>query len=971
MFSRKNLLSAFVVAALSTTALTPLASVAVAAEAAAPAILPGAVEFAQAHSDIKPDAQARYGRLPNGLTYIIYPNKTPPGVVSLRMRFATGSMMESEAQLGLAHFLEHMAFNGSKNVPEGDMVKILERHGLKFGPDTNAYTSFDETVYMLDLPKNDEEIIDTGLFLFRETAGNLTLDPKAIDKERGVVLGEERARNSPGLRAYIGWAKAAFPGQLYGERLPIGSTKIIAEAPAQAFVDYYNDFYRPELTTIIVAGDIDADQIEAKIKAKFSDLTPRSKRPLDKLSFGTYGPQKTLNAYTYAEAGLSNSLQVSWFKPFDDSWETEASDFTDMLDDLAFAVVNQRLERLAKSPDSAFSAASVGNGTITRTAEAIDLDITPKPGKDKEAYQQALTVVRQFETYGATDEEVARVLANWTATQEAAAKREKTRDTGSIVNQLVGTLGDKEVMTAPSQDLAFFNKIKPRLTTAAVSERAKTLFSGDGPMVAHMANDLGGFDKAALLATHQTLLAQQVDKPATTVKKAWPYETFGKAPAAIVKETVLADIGVTQLVYANGVRVNIKPTDFKDNEVLVNIRFDGGLTTIGQDKGALISAANWTGLREGGLGKLDSEEIKDTLAGRLFGTGFGIGDEATVLSGSTTPDDFGLQMQVLTAFTTDPGFREAALERIKSQLPNLYQTITATPSAVFSTKGPRILRNGDKRFGLPEQDAALAVKNDEIKALVSGILSNAPIEITIVGDITVEDVKKVLATTFATLPKRAEKITPVKGADTLTFPKTNLHQVLTHTGRADQNISFIAWPTTDFFANTQEARATELLAEVLTLRLTEEIREKQGASYGSSAGSTMSSTFKGFGYLSASATVKPEVDQTFFDSVMVIADDLKAKPITEDELLRARKPVLDRYDVQVKTNGYWIGALPGIQADPRDLAAIRSRKAELLKVTPADIQTEAKKWLVKEKVLRIQVKPADKPAEKAADKPAS
>ncbi|ESQ78456.1 pitrilysin family protein [Asticcacaulis sp. YBE204] len=964
MLMRKKLLTALAVAALSTTALTPLTSVAVAAEAAAPAILPGAVEFAQAHSDVKPDAQARYGRLSNGLTYVIYPNKTPPGAVSLRMRFATGSMMESEAQLGLAHFLEHMAFNGSKNVPEGEMVKILERHGLKFGPDTNAYTSFDETVYMLDLPKNDHETIATGLFLFYETAGNLTLNPKAIDKERGVVLGEERARNSPAFKQYVDWAKAAFPGQSYGHRLPIGSTEIIAKAPAKAFVDYYNDFYRPELTTIIVAGDIDPDQIEAMIKAKFSDLKPRSKRPLDTLTYGTYGPQKTANAYTYVEAGLRNNIQMSWFKPVDESWESEAKNFDSYLDDLAFTIVNQRLERLAKLPDTAFAAASVGDGTVTKTAEVVELSVTPKPGKDKEAYQQALTVVRQFETYGATDDEVARVLANWTASQEAAAKGEKTRNTGNIVNSIVGTLGDKEVLTAPSQNLAFFTRVKPRLTTAAVTERAKTLFSGDGPMIAHTADNLGGFDKPAMLATYQALMAQTVEKPVAVVKKAWPYESFGTAPAKIVKETVLEDLGVTQLVYANGIKVNIKPTDFKDNEILINVRFGGGMQTIDQAASVDLAAANWVNLFDGGLGKLESEEIKDTLAGRIYGAGFGIGEESSTLSGGTTPTDFALQMQVFMAFITDAAYRPEALDRLKSFLPDYYQSLPVTPNGIFTSKGARILHNGDPRFGLPEKDAALAVKNDTVKALVTGILANAPIEITIVGDITVDQAKAELDKTFALLPKRAETVTPAKGADVVTFPTTNLHQVLTHNGRADQNISFIAWPTTDFFSDTQEARNTELLAAVLTLRLTEEIREKQGASYGSSAGSSMSAAFKGYGYLAAQATVKPDTDQTFYDSVMLIAADLVAKPITEDELLRARKPILDRYDVQLKTNGYWIGVLPGIQADPRDLAAIRSRKAELLKVTPADIQTTAKKWLVKDKALRIQVKPADKAAEK-------
>lgn len=959
MFMRKRFFSALAVLALSTTALTPL-SARTETTVTAPAVLPGAIQFAQDHSDLKPDPAARYGRLPNGLTYIIYPNKTPPGVVSVRMRFGAGSLMESEEQLGLAHFLEHMAFNGSKNVPEGDMVKILERHGLKFGPDTNAYTSFAETVYMLDLPKNDEEIIDTALFLMRETAGNLTLDPAAIDKERGVVLGEERARVSPSFRAYVDWAKTAFPNQLYANRLPIGSVDIIAKAPAQAFIDYYNDFYRPELTTIIVAGDIDADQIEAKIKAKFSDLTARSKRPLNELTYGTYTPLKA-TAHTYAEPGVRSSVDINWFKPYDASYETRASDLSDAMDNLALTIVNQRLERISKRPDSAFAAASVGKSSTDLTAESITLSVTPKPGMAQKAFEQAVTVVRQFEKFGATEDEVNRVLSDWSAGYEASAKGEKTRNTGDIVDGLVGTLGDKEVYTSPTQNLAQFNAFKPLLTVDAVNKRAATLFSGDGPLLSHIADDLRGFDKLALLNSYETVLAQVVEKPAVDIKKAWPYTQFGEA-AKITSETQLADIGVTQLTYANGLKVNIKPTDYKDNEILITVRFDGGITTIPYDKSTVLTATNWVGLFDGGLGQLDSEEIKETLAGRLFGVNFGIGDDSASLSGNTQPDDFPLQMQVLMAFVTDPAFRPEALDRLKAFIPDYYNSLPSTPNGVFSIYGGRLIRNGDPRYGLPDQDAALKVSNDDMKALVNGILTNAPIEITLVGDITVEEAKTVIGQTFATLPKRADKATPVTGADAVAFPSKDLHQVLTHKGRDDQNLSFIAWPTTDFFADTQKGRATEMLAAVLTLRLTDEIREKQGASYGSSAGSTMSSAFKGFGYISASATVKPDADQTFYDSVMLIADDLKAKPISEDELLRARKPVLDRYEVQIKTNGYWAGVLPGITDDARNLEAIRSRRAQLMAVTPADIQAMAKTWLVKEKVLRIQVKPETKPA---------
>ncbi|MFT4090787.1 MAG: insulinase family protein [Asticcacaulis sp.] len=957
MFSRNLFVCTFVSFALTTTALTPVSSATnpVASQTTAPS---GSTSFAHEHSDIAPDPATRFGRLPSGFTYIIYPNKTPPGVVSVRLRVAAGSLQESDHQLGLAHFVEHMAFNGSKNVPEGEMVKILERHGLQFGPDTNAYTSFGETVYMLDLPKNDAEIVDTALFLMRETAGNLTMDTAAIDKERGVVLGEERVRDTPPMRAYVDFMKTAFPNQRLSKRLPIGLVDTIRNAPAQAFIDYYNDFYRPELTTLIVAGDINPDEIEAKIKERFGDFEARSKRPLNDTDFGPY-TALPLTANTYTEAGLRKSLKIEWFKPFDDRYETLSVLEESLLDNLALSILNQRLERLANSDSAEFISAGAGQSGLPHTADSVSLAIIPKPGRDKEAFEQAYTVLRQFETYGVTEAEVTRVLNNWDASYDASAKGENTRNTGSIVNGLTGSLEDRSVYNAPSQAQAQYQQIRPKLTVSAVNTRAKSLFSGDGPLISHTADDLKGFDKAAMLASFNAVQNRSIEAPAVTAKKDWPYTDFGQA-SALLSETQLADIGVTQLSYANGVRVNIKPTDFKDNEILVSVRLGKGIRDFTAADSTSITAANWTGITDGGLGQLDAEDIRESLSGHIYGTSFGIGNDATTLSGSTTPTDFALQLQYMTAFLTDAAFRPSAFERIRGLLPDYYSSLSTTPSGVFSRYGSRIIYGGDQRFGMPEPADVLALDNAQLKTLVTGIFTGAPLEITIVGDITPEDVKAQLADTFAALPARPAP-TPAAMSDDVRFPRDNLHQVLTHQGRDDQNMSLLVWPATDFYADIPESYATELLSAVLTLRLTEEIREKQGAAYGSSSNSNLSGTFKGFGYLTASATVKPDMDQTFYDSVIAIAEDLKAKPISEDELLRARKPVLDRQDVQIKTNGYWLGALSGIQSDPRRLENIRERKSRLTQVTPADIQAVAQKWLLTDRLLRIQVKPADKP----------
>ncbi|MCK5909293.1 MAG: insulinase family protein, partial [Caulobacter sp.] len=228
-------------------------------------------QWAQALSDIAPDPAWRFGVLPNGMRYAIRKNATPPAQASLRLWFDAGSLMEADDQQGLAHFLEHMAFNGSKNVPEGEMIKILERHGLAFGADTNASTGFDETVYQLDLPKTDDGTVDTSLMLLREAAGELTIAPEAVDRERGVVLSEERARDTPGYRVAIKTLSAQMEGQLPPKRIPIGKTEVLKAAPAQRIRDFYEAYYRPERAVLVAVGDFDVDAMEAKIKGRFGD----------------------------------------------------------------------------------------------------------------------------------------------------------------------------------------------------------------------------------------------------------------------------------------------------------------------------------------------------------------------------------------------------------------------------------------------------------------------------------------------------------------------------------------------------------------------------------------------------------------------------------------------------------------------------------------------------------------------------
>ncbi len=789
----------------------------------------------------------------------------------------------------------------------------------------------------------------------RETAGNLLLDDGAIDRERGVILGEERASDSPGLHSYMKWANDALPGQVYPTRLPIGKVDIINTAKHGQFADFYNNFYRPEQATLILVGDFDPAAMEAKVKARFGDWTPAA-GAIRVTDYGAYKPKGVI-ADTYTETGLRDDINATWFAPIDTNYQSVAKETQDFTDDLRLSILNERLERAAKLADTPFVAASVSNGDIDHSARITQFDVTPKPGQDKAAFAAAYTIVRQYVEFGATQDELDRQLANNEADFQAALQGANTRNSRSLSESLVDSMDHNEVFTSPKQDDDYFEALKPTLTLDVINGGNKALFAGDGPFLWHEGEALGDLDKQALTDTYTSVQAAQVTAPEAHVTKPWPYTDFGAAQKP-VKRVEVKDLGLTQLTWANGVKATIKTTDFKADEIGVTVRFAGGLESLSPASHPPVYQASLSSLMEGGLGKLDAQEIKDTLTGKIVSANLGIGEDATMLSGGTTRTDFTTQMQLLMAFTTDAAYRADAFERLKGFIPDYYAQLASSPNGVFQMKGDALLHNGDPRFAMPSQADFLATSNDAVKTLVDTQLKTEPVEITIVGDIDEATAEAELDKTFATLAAR--KAQPVIPADALkvTFPTADLHQVLEHQGRADQDVSFIAWPGADFTSDTKRARALTILSEVLTLRLTDVVREKLGIAYSPYAGNTYSQVFPGYGYLSASAEVKPENDQAFYDAVSGIVTDLKANPISADELLRAQKPVLDKMDTDLKTNTYWAGALPGSISDPKKLDYIRTRRDQYKAVTAADIQTLANTYLDMSKALRIQIKPA-------------
>ena len=903
---------------------------------------------------LTPDPAIRFGTLPNGMRYALRKNATPPGQASLRLRIGAGSMMETDERQGLAHYLEHMAFNGSKTTPEGEMVKTLERLGLAFGADTNASTSFDETTYRLDLPKTDNETVDASLRMLRDVAGELTITQDAVERERGVVLSEERARDTPSYRIFTDRFSFLLKDQLPPKRLPIGKVEVLRTASRDQLVGFYEAYYQPQRTILVAVGDFDLDAMEAKIVASFGGWQAAAPNGPDP-DLGQVA-KRGAEARVSVQAGAALSLQIAWVQPPDRSPDSAAKRGRALTENLGLSVMNRRLSTLSRAANPPFIAAGVSKGDQSDAAEVTTIAVTARPGE----WRQALSAVdlerRRAIRFGVRQDELDREIEEYRSAFRAAAAGAATRRTPGVAADILGALSEDEVPTDPVQELALFESIIGGIQAPQASASLRAAFEGAGPLVfLATPTPIEGGDKA-LLDALDAAGKVEATAPAAPTANVWPYTVFGAGGGGkVAEQREVADLDTVFIRFENGVRLTVKPTKFRDDQILVGVRVGAGLTTIPADR----QSPGWAGsaLLEGGLAKISSEDMERVLASKTYGAGFGVDDDAFAFSGRTRPEDLDVQMQVLAAYVTEPGWRPEAFDRITNYGATLHDQYEATSSGVLRRDLAGLLRNGDRRWTFPTREEIASAKLEDLKGAIAPALARDPIEVVIVGDTTVEKAIAATAATFGALPPRPAPAGPVIGSG-VTFPAPVAAPVIrTHGGRADQAIAYMAWPTDDFFTDTRRSRATQVMVDILKLRLTAELREKQGATYSPSVGYAASQTWTDYGYLAVSMEAPPALMDGFFRDVAKIGADLRETPVTADELARAKTPRLDALERTKATNEYWLGQLTGAQADPRRLQATRSVTAQVEAVTAADVQAVAQRYLKDETAWKLVVRP--------------
>jgi zinc protease len=915
-----------------------------------------------AASDLAADPDVRFGVLPNGMKYALRHNATPRGTVAVRFGIATGSLAEAEDQRGLAHFIEHMAFNGSTHVPEGEMVRLLEREGLAFGADSNASTGFEETSYRLDLPRGDPALIDTALMLMREIGGELTLSPAAVDRERGVILAERQARDSYAQRNLEGLIGFLLPGTIAPQRMPIGMAAVIRSAPAQRLRDFYDRWYRPDQATLVVVGDMDVDAVEAHIRARFGDWAARSSAPA-KPDIGTPDISRPRAADIFVHPAVPESVTLTWLRPWVQQPPTLDRLRRDVLEDIGAGIVQRRLSRLALGEDAPFSRAGFSDDRWFDVAEALTLSATAREGGWAAALATVENELRRARSYGFTEAEVAEQIANARTALRNAAVGAATRPSAALAGQLLGAADGRSVVMSPAERLRLFEQEQPAIDAAAVSAAFGALFDRTGaPLIRVTARAPVAGGTGAVLAAYDHAAAVAVTPPADRANAAFAYGDVGPA-GAVVSDDRIDDLGLRRVRFANQVMLTIKHTDFEEDRVRITVRIDGGSLLNTNDDPTRVALAGLMPL--GGLEAHSADELRSILAGRSVATSFGAGTDSFTMSATTTAAELPLQAQLFAAMLQHPGYRPEAIALFRRVLPQQYAANDATPGAVINRDVAAILANDEARLQTPPLERMLALDWPPFRAAIGDAMAHGAIEIGIVGAVDEDAAIRAIATTFGALPQRRPTFDPHSVARQRRFASDHRTRILVHRGEADQAAVQTYWQARDD-DDLAEAMRLELLGDVYGVLLTEELRERLGKSYSPSAGANLSGHFPGYGFLYASATVDyAEIGAT--ETVMdAIAAQLRDAPVDADTLARARTPMIERLIRSRRDNGYWLGYAVRAQSEPERLDRSRRAIDEVRAATAQELQALARRYLTPERALRIEAVSAERAAQRRA-----
>ena len=900
--------------------------------------------------------EVRTGKLDNGMHYYIRKNATPENRIELRLAVDAGSMQEDDDQQGLAHFVEHMAFNGTTNFAKNDLINFLEKTGVRFGADLNAYTSFDETVYMLQLPTDKEGLIDKGLLVMSDWATGITFAADEIDKERGVIESEWRTGLGANERMRHVWWPKVFYNTRYADRLPIGLMDIIQNAPHDRFRRFYKDWYRPNLQAIIVVGDLDVDEMEKKIKAKFNGLTnpenPREKKlfevPNHKETFVSIATDKeatgiSIQLYTKHEAEKINTL---------DDYRTS------LMHQLYNSMMSSRFAEIAQQNDAPFVSADAGYGNFVRSKDAYYASAEAKEEGILGSLNILLRENQRLLQHGFTDTELARQKLGLEKLAERQYKeRDKSRSSNLAMECVYHFLNDAPLFGA-EKEMQLVKEFLPSITLEEVNQLAKDWIKEENRAVVVTAPD----KKSVILPTEEEIkkvLAAAKDLKLEAYKdKFLDMPLMEKTPTAgkVVDTKIITtdDLAITEYTLSNGVRVILKPTDFKNDQILLSAYSPGG-HSLYEDKD-FVTAQNAANIvDEAGLGVFDQISLEKKLTGANIDLIPYIGERYEGFSGSASVEDFETMLKLVHLYATNPRKDKESFTRLMDQTKEKLRNLSANPMLYFQKEIQKIKTNDHpRRKAIPSEEDIEKIDFERVYEIYNDRFSDfSDFTFVLVGNFEPEKIKGQLELYLGSLPSTNRK---ELGKDVgVTYPtKTSTSNI--KRGLAPQANVYMGFVQEDEWSQ-EKAYHVASMSKVLSIMVRENLREDKGGVYSPYVGGSMRKEPKGLSDITVFFQCAPEDVETLVEAVKEEIKSLQENGPSEENFKKIRETQRRTREGDLEKNRFWLNTLTSYYRSDRDLVQIKGYDQLVEQLTKEDIQKAAKQFLDLEKAILVTVKP--------------
>lgn len=878
--------------------------------------------MAQQMPPIPTDPNVRIGKLDNGLTYYIRHNEYPKGQADYYIAQKVGSIQEEDNQRGLAHFLEHMAFNGSKHFPDNSLVHWLETVGVKFGHNLNAGTGFDQTTYYFtQVPTARESVQDSCLLVLADWADGLLLEDAEIDKERGVIHEEWRSRNVGQQRLMEEALPIIYPGSKYADRMIIGTMEIVDNFPYQDLRDYYEKWYRPDLQGIVVVGDIDVDRIENKIKEIFSPIKMPA-NPAKREYYEVPDNEETIY-YVGKDKELQNAMAYLMFKS-----ETRPDSLKGTLDylvenyavEMLMRMLCSRLDDMMTKPDAPFAVATADNGNYlyAKTKDALTMVTVPKGNDIIPAFEAIYREALRAKRGGFTASEYDRARSEYLSQLENQYKNRNTITNTALAKEYVANFHDNEPIPGIELEYQIMSMLSQQLNVDMLNAAMAELVPDNNTVVMVMLPDNGEYvipTKEQLAEAMKRVAAEDIEVYVDQVKSE-PLIPQLPTPGSIVSTSKDEHWDATVWKLSNGATVVVKPTTFKDNEILFTAYAAGGTSALPAEYDDILRVFSYVSSTSG-LGDYNASDLNKYLAGKQASVSFGFDDYDRTLSGNTVPKDLPTLMELLYMTFADVTITQDEFDANKNTYVGFFQNQEADPSYQFSKQLLEYMYKSPRRQ-LGGVDLIKAATREQTLDVIHKELAN-PGEFTFVfvGNIDLDTFKPLVEQYIASLPGKAVKAGEVKPDPALALRSgSGTEQVTYHMDTPQTLVAILA--TADMPYSSKNSKLASVAGQILTARLVKQVREEKGAVYSISASGSMTRepSLKNV-IMQTVFPMKPEMKNEVLDIIAGQFDDM-TRNISQEELDKVKEYMVKEATANREKNSAWLSAMVAYLIKPVD-----------------------------------------------------